>query len=342
MLTMKSIKKIAIIVPNWNGEESIKECLNSLEIQDRSIDYHTVVVDNGSIDRSIDIIEDFKDVILLKQSRNLGFAGGVNKGIEYAINNAFDYVALFNNDAVANKDWLKNLSARIQSNKNIGIVTSKIIDSKNRHLDSTGDYLTIWGLPYPRGRGEAVSDKYDDSLEIFSGSGGASIYRIKMFQDIGLFDKSFFAYYEDVDLSFRAQLAGWKVAYEPSAVVYHQIGATSAKIKGFTTYQAMKNLPMLLWKNVPSRILLKMFPRFLLAYASFMVSAYQRKQFRFALKGLFMAIYLLPFKTFNRYRIMKNRGVTVDYINSLIVYDLPPSADKLRILRDKLRFLFKY
>ncbi len=341
MLTMKSIIKIAIIVPNWNGEKSIKDCLNSLMSRGETLDYRVIVVENGSKDNSIKIIEEeFKDVILLKQIRNLGFAGGVNQGIKYAIQEGFDFVVLFNNDAVADKDWLKNLSENIESGT--GIVTSKIVDAKNKHLDSTGDYLTIWGLPYPRGRGEVVSDKYDNDIKIFSGSGGASLYRVKMLQEIGLFDKSFFAYYEDVDLSFRAQLADWKVIYKPSAVVYHQIGATSGKLKGFTTYQTMKNLPMLLWKNVPTKILFKMFPRFLIAYLGFIVSAYQRKQLSFALKGIFIAICLFPLKTIDRYRIAKNRKVSVEYINSLIVYDLPPNADKLKKIRNKLKFLFKY
>src|SRR6201999_312952 len=96
-------------------------------------------------------------------------------------------------------------------------------------------------------------DKYDKQTAVFVASGGASLYRIKMLQEIGLFDEDFFAYYEDVDLSFRAQLAGWKVAYAPRAVAYHQIGATSGHIKGFTTYQTIKNLPLLFYKNVPRK-----------------------------------------------------------------------------------------
>lgn len=94
-----------------------------------------------------------------------------------------------------------------------------------------------------------------------------------MLQEIGLFDEDFFAYYEDVDLSFRAQLSGWKVLYSPAAIAYHQIGATSSKIEGFTTYQTIKNLPWLLWKNVPSRLLWQVVPRFKLAYVSFFISA---------------------------------------------------------------------
>lgn len=339
---MKSIVKIAIIVPNWNGEKSINSCLESLINQDGSLDYKIIVVENGSTDKSADIINNFQEVVLLKQTKNLGFAGGVNKGIEYAIENGFDYVALFNNDAVAEKKWLLNLVAKIKQDNKIGIVTSKIVDSKNKFIDSTGDFLTIWGLPYPRGRGEKITLKYDNENKVFSGSGGASIYRLKMLKEIGLFDRAFFAYYEDVDLSFRAQLAGWKVFYEPRALVYHQIGATSSKIKGFTTYQTMKNLPLLLWKNVPSRLLIKMLPRFTLAYIGFVVSAYQRKQLKFALKGLFVSFLFIFPKSYSRYKIFKNRKVSVEYINSILIYDLPPNATKLRTLRNKLRVMFKY
>ncbi len=339
---MKSNVKIAIVVPNWNGEKSIANCLSSLLSQNGSLDYRIIVVENGSIDNSINIIESFKDIILLKQSKNLGFAGGVNKGIEYALKKGFDYVALFNNDAVADQDWLLNLVNAFEKDNQIGIATSKIVDSNKKYMDSTGDFLTIWGLPFPRGRKEKISSKYDNHNYVFSGSGGASIYKVKMLKEIGLFDQAFFAYYEDVDLSFRAQLAGWKVFYEPRALVYHQIGATSSKIKGFTTYQTMKNLPLLLWKNVPTGILIKMVPRFILAYVGFIVSSLQRKQLKFALKGVLMACLLFFPKTLSRYRIFKKRKVSVKYINSLLIYDLPPNAHKLRRFRNKHGFMFKY
>ncbi len=129
----------------------------------------------------------------------------------------FDYIGLFNNDAVADKDWLKNLTQVLDENSDTGIVTCKLVDANNQHLDSTGDIYTVWGLPFPRGRGEPVSTKYDDKTDIFAASGGASLYRTKMLEEIGLFDEDFFAYYEDVDLSFRAQLAGWKVKYAPTS-----------------------------------------------------------------------------------------------------------------------------
>jgi GT2 family glycosyltransferase len=236
---------------------------------------------------------------------------------------------------VADKAWLKNLVDELEQNQEVGIATCKLTDSKKELLDSTGDLYTTWGLPFPRGRGEPVSDKYDALTDVFGASGGASLYRVSMFNEIGLFDEAFFAYYEDVDISFRAQLAGWKVKYVPAALAYHQIGATSGKIKGFTTYQTLKNLPIIVRKNVPLQLLPTVLPRFWLAYTAFFWRAVARGQIWPAFKGWFVAFILLPKNFIQRYPIQKNRKVPVDYIRSILTYDLPPNAYKLRNLRAK-------
>lgn len=244
-----------------------------------------------------------------------------------------EYVALLNNDAVAHKDWLKNLVGFLDGHPKAGIATSKICDAEKTHLDSTGDIYTTWGLPFPRGRGEPYSDKYDKDTWVFGASGGASLYRIEMLKQIGIFDDDFFAYYEDIDISFRAQLAGWKVAYVPGAEVYHEISATSSQIKGFATYHTLKNLPMLMWKNVPWALMPKVFPRFVLLHLSITASALSRGQVAPVVKGVSMSIILWPKKLAQRYRVQRNRKVSVAYIDSIITHDLPPNANKLRRLR---------
>ena len=154
-----------------------------------------------------------------------------------------------------------------------------------------------------------------------------------MFNQIGLFDEDFFAYYEDVDLSFRAQLAGWKVLYQPKAEAYHHTGTTSGKIKGFTTYQTFKNYPLLLWKNVPGKLLFRIIPRFTLAYCSIYIASLGGGRGWPATKGAIRMITLLPKKSLERRKIQKGRKVEVGYINSILTHDLPPNADKLRRLR---------
>jgi GT2 family glycosyltransferase len=328
------MQKLCVVIPNWNGEDFLADCLDSLLAQ--SLAAHIIVVENGSVDGSRNLLSSkYPQVETLLQPKNLGFAEGVNVGIRRAMELGAKYVALLNNDAVADKDWLKHLVAFLDKHDRAGIVTGKLISRDNNRLDSTGDLYTSWGLPYPRGRDESLSDNYDDQLWVFGASGGGSLYRVKMLEQIGLFDRAFFAYYEDVDISFRAQLAGWKVGYESEAKAYHQICATSSKIGGFATYQTFKNLPMLFWKNVPWALMPKMFWRFKFAYGSFFVSALARGQTWPAVKGVLMTIVLAPRTLALRFAIGRQRSVTISYIRSIITYDLPPNARKLRAFRTK-------
>jgi GT2 family glycosyltransferase len=332
MPTKSNQPRVLVVVPNWNGADELRACLDS--VQNQTLKNHLVVVDNGSIDTSVAIVEkDYPAIELIRNKTNEGYTGGVNPGFVRAIEMDFDYVAPFNNDAVADKDWLKYLVEYLDKHPKTGIATCKILSADKEHLDSTGDYYTTWGLPYPRGRGDTDTTKYNEAMDIFGASGGASLYRVSMLKEIGLFDDDFFAYYEDVDLSFRAQLAGWKIAYVPKSEVYHEMSVTGARIKGFFTYQTMKNLPILFWRNVPLALMPTILPRFTLVYLSFFMSALQRHQLRFAISGGFRACTLLPKKLVQRKRIQKSRRVSIAYITSIITWDLPPNATKLRILR---------
>jgi len=334
----KSTSSVSVVIPNWNGQDDLPDCLDSLLAQ--SFQHRIIVVENGSKDRSLELLRThYPQIELIIHKRNRGFAGGVNAGIRQAIADKDDYVALFNNDAVADKDWLKNLVADLDVNTDAGIATCKLMSADGKHLDSTGDLYTTWGLPYPRGRGETDLDKYDDRVQVFGASGGASLYRISTLEEIGLFDEDFFAYYEDVDLSFRAQLAGWKVRYVPEAVAYHQIGATSSKIKGFTTRQTMKNYPWLLWKNAPFTVFVRILPRFLVAYYSFLFSAAWRFQTGPALHGYLTMLFKLPKKTVQRWRIQHRRKVPASYIWAILTHELPPNARKLRLLFHPIKTL---
>ena len=325
--------KLAIVVPNWDGVQDLPACLNSLLKQ--TIPATIIVVENGSVDGSLVLLaEDYSGLTVLSQPHNLGFAGGVNVGIRHAIDLGYGFVALFNNDAVAETDWLEKLLGGM-SDSAVGITTCTFMGIDKKHLDSTGDQFTVWGLPYPRGRGESDLAKFENQTEIFGASGGASLYRVSMLKEIGLFDEDFFAYYEDVDISFRAQLAGWKVRYVPEAIAYHDTGSTSRKIKGFTTYQTMKNLPLVVFKNVPTNLLWPILWRFMIAHTLFFLRAVSRGQGWIALKGDAQGTRLLFKKTGERRRIQSSRRVSNDYIWSIITHDLPPNATALRKLRAK-------
>lgn len=334
----KSTQNIAVVIPNWNGKDSLKSCLDSLLEQTQK---HTIlVVENGSSDGSLEFLrEHYPDVQLVVNKANRGFAGGVNDGIRLAMQESFEFVALFNNDAVADPNWLKTLADTLAVEKEFGIATGKLLSANADHIDSTGEGYTVWGLPFPRGRDEPISIHYDELTSVFAASGGASLYRVKMLEEIGLFDEDFFAYYEDVDISFRAQLAAWQVRYVPSAIAYHQIGATSSKIHGFTTYQTMKNLPLVWFKNVPRRYFFRVGIRFWLAYTLFFWHAVLRGQGWSACKGVVRAKLLLLKKVPVRFRIQKGKKVSDEYLWAMITHDLPPSAYNLRRMRTMYRKL---
>ncbi len=330
---------IAVVMLNWNGLEDSLACLSALGAQTQP--HKVIAVDNASADKFCEIIEtEQKDVALLKNSQNLGFAGGVNTGIRYALTHNFAYVALINNDATPEPDWLAELVKTAEEYPQAGIVTGKLL-KKDHTIDSTGDLYTSWGLAYPRGRGTADIAAQKHTEEVFGATGGASLYRSKMFEKIGLFDEDFFAYYEDVDISFRAQLAGWKVLYQPKAVAFHKIGASSSKIKGFTTYQTIKNVPWIFIKNVPLPLFPVILPRLIIAYWSIVFSSIAKGALMPVVKGLCVSSIKTPKKLLERSTIQRHKKVTARYIKSIITHDLPPNATKLRQLRvvlKKIRF----
>lgn len=336
--------EVAVVIPNWNGANGLHRSVESV-LEQTYADLLLIIVDNGSTDNSKEVIQQYasKDLRIhtIWNTSNLGYTGGMNPGLQYALDQGCEYVAALNDDAQADKRWLEHLLEFLKENPTYGIATSKMLHEDGKTIDDTGDIYTSWGLPYPRGRDEKTSKRYDTDTEIFSASGGATVYRCSMLKEIGLFDDDFFAYYEDVDLSFRAQLTGWKVAYVPNAVVYHEQGGTSKRmIGGFTTYQTMKNLPLVLYKNVPRKFLISMGIRLTIARTLFLLRAITRKQGLMALKGDVAATKLIIRKRAERKRIQAMKTVSDDYIWSIIVHDLPPNATALRKIRKPFMRVF--
>jgi GT2 family glycosyltransferase len=351
-----SKKALIVVIPNWNGENFLRPCLESLQRQNRAAD-RIIVVDNGSTDGSKTLVrQHFSDVLLIERERNYGFTGGVNPGIEEAIKQQVDYVVLFNNDAVAEKDWLKNLEAAAGEHPEAGIVTSKFLQMDDkRRIDATGDLYSIWGFPFPRGRDEVDSGQYDkpELGWVFAGSGGASLYRTVMLKEVGMFDQDFFAYYEDQDISFRAQLRGWRVWYEPTAVAYHRMGATSSRIEKtkpsasldeavgykpntFARYHSIKNFYFLYLKNMPGWLFWKYLPFFLSGLALIILNSLRRGQFNPLLRAAAQIIFKTPSMLGKRLIIQTSRMVETSYIDSLLYKAMPPTQKTLLKLRQRI------
>jgi hypothetical protein len=324
-------QQVAIIIPNWNGEDFIINCIESLV--DQSMAAEIVVVDNGSVDLSVSLVKaTFPSTTIIELPKNLGFAGGVNTGIRYALERGYEYVVLFNNDAVADKQWLQRLVEAADRHPRVGIVTGKLMSIDKKHFDSAGETFYDWGVPTPRGRGEKDSGQFDNPAYLFGATAGASLYKSKLINQIGLFDEDFFAYYEDSDINFRAQLSGWEVYYEPKAIAYHHINATAKRIHGLHAYNMSKNMPWLIIKNVPLSLLPEILLRFSLFYCIILAGLVKKGQGIYALKGIFMSLIYLPKKCCQRWYIQRHRNVKDDYIKSLFTIGTPPGASKLSSL----------
>ena len=316
------MNRLAIIVLNWNGADDALNCVKSL--QQQTLRPEIIIVDNNSSDDSVERFEDHvksqkKDApILIKNSQNLGFAGGINTGLVYARKQGFEYIGVLNPDAIADKKWCRALVDELSSQPKCGIVTGILQRRDGKTLDTTGDFYTTWGLPGPRNRDEPVKNAPSKPGEVFGATGGGAIYRAAIFDDIDMFDEDFFMYYEDVDLSFRAQLAGWKVRFTPKAIAYHKVGASSKKVPGLAVYNTFKNLPLVFIKNVPGKLFWYIGLRFFLAYWLIFASAVRHGNGWPAFKGILASIIRKPAAYHKRWSIQKNRRVSVNYIRSII------------------------
>jgi hypothetical protein len=251
------IHQADIIVVNWNGKHFLKDCLESILNQSYK-NTNIILVDNGSDDGSVEYVSrKFKDIEVIPLKENRGFTGANNIGIE---SGAGEFVALLNNDAVAHRDWIREAVKCLELHPDAGFCAAKIVDYYRRDiLDAAGDIYTGGGVNAKRGLGQSV-DTYNSPEYVFGACAAAVVYRRRMLQEIGLFDKDFFIMCEDVDLSFRAQLAGYRCIYCPEAVVYHKTHGTIRGIGKVFSYYGQRNLEYVYFKNMPFRLLFSHLP----------------------------------------------------------------------------------
>lgn len=316
--------KVLVIILNYKGWEDTIKCIESLRKQSYK-DFQIYLIENGSGDESAKKLEPIvsgdKQIIFDQQEVNTGFTGGVNIGIQYAIDNNFDAALLLNNDVQADRDWLKNLVVAAKETK-AEIVTGLLLSKDGKAIDDAGDVYTMWGVPELRSEKKPASEA-PESGYVFGATGGATLYTTALIKEIGLFDETFFAYNEDVDISWRAQLAGHKVYYEKSAVAYHKHSATSSKIPGFTTTQVFQNLPLVYWKNVPLGLLWPIGWRFFLAYNMFIFWKITQGAFVPMVKGIWRSWKLLPHALRQRRKIQRSKVVDNAYLRTIIAPNLP-------------------
>ncbi|MBI1745445.1 MAG: glycosyltransferase family 2 protein [Acidobacteria bacterium] len=215
---------VYIIVLNWNGWKDTLECLESCQ----KLTYprfRMVVVDNDSSDDSTTQIRArFMDLPLIETSENLGFAGGNNAGIQYALEQGAECVWLLNNDTVVAPDTLTELMALLQSDARVGIAGSKVYYyDEPRPLNCAGGRISRFtGYPFNIGRHETDRGQFDARQDVDYILGCSFLIRASAIRATGLMDDRFFLYFEDADWSYRARRQGWRVVLAPKSLVWHK------------------------------------------------------------------------------------------------------------------------
>ena len=274
-LQFEAMKKTAVIIPNYNGEAYLPDCLDALREQSVQ-DFDVIVVDNGSTDGSLSYLRSKKGITLLEMGTNTGFTGAVNAGIKAA--ERADYVILLNNDTRAGRHFVEHMIEAIAKEDDVFSVQGMLRKMDDPGiLDDGGDYYTVFGWAYAKGKDRPIRASRRGG-EIFFACGGAAIYRRDLLMELGLFDDAFFAYLEDADIGWRARRQGYRNLYTPRAQVLHAGSASSgSRYNAFKITHSAKNNVLLLRKNMPLVYRLMLLP--------FLCAGFLAKTIFFALRG---------------------------------------------------------
>ena len=251
--------EMSVIVLNWNGKRFLETCLSALRRQTFR-DFETILVDNGSQDGSVEYVrQHFPDVSMLPLEQNLGFSAGNKAGYEQARG---ELIVLLNNDTEADPHWLEEIHKASRELPGAGTFASKMLffDERSR-IDNCGFDLTSAGATLELGRDEEDGPAWAEPRRVFGACGGAVAYRRSMLEDVGFLDDDFFMSYEDVDLSFRANLQGYECVFIPSAIVYHCVGGTMKNYSARQAFFSQRNVEFVYLKNLPFSLMLRSLPQ---------------------------------------------------------------------------------
>lgn len=249
--------EVSVVIVTWNGLRHLGACLRAVEAQ-QGVRAEIILVDNASTDGTAEFVgAQFPRVRVVPLRENRGFAGGNNAGAREARG---EYVAFLNNDTVADSSWLRALRAGIELTSGFALTTSRIVYVHDPGvIDSAGDGMFRWGGAFKRHHGEPA-ELASAAVEVFGVCGGACLMPKAVFDDLGGFDDDFFASHEDVDLSYRARLRGYRCRYIPDAIVRHHGSATLGTISTFAVFHGQRNLEWMYLKNTPTSLLLRTLP----------------------------------------------------------------------------------
>lgn len=282
------MKKVTAIIVNWNDENVIGECIQSLLDQDKTeIDIDIIVSDNRSNDGSVDSIRrNFPSIHIIENEKNLGFGSAVNRGLSVARG---EYLIFLNSDLVLDSKCIGELTKFLDSDSIVGGVVPKILHVDQRDtINSLGVLINYTGIAYPN----LIGQKDPKQIEPFeTACGGIFMLKKEVYEVVGGFDENLFLYHEDHDLSWRIRLAGWKLLVNPKATMYHHYNFNKG-VKKF--YSSEKNRLYILLKNMEYKTLILIFPALILVELSQWFHAATNGWFILKIKSYLEIIKLLP------------------------------------------------
>ena len=308
---------VSVVIPSYNGMAHLPVCLSSLHAQ-RYQPLEIILVDNGSTDDSVAYVRrEFSDVRIISLAQNQVFAGAVNTGIRAA---AGSLIVLLNNDTEAEPDWLAELVMALQAEPRAGMAASKLrLFDRRELLHSAGDAYGRDGMPINRGVWQPDTGQFDHDSLVFAPCGGAAAYRRSMLDEIGLFDEDLVAYCEDVDLAWRAQLAGYLCVFAPRAIVYHKLSATGGG--RLASFYVGRNVLWVIAKDYPGDLLRKYWPKIVRAQLLIIwntLRAWRGEAARARLRGVVAGLWGLPRILRKRRAVQARRTVSADYLDGVI------------------------
>lgn len=301
---------VSVIIVSWNSAEHLPHCLDSLS-QQTFQDFEVILVDNGSSDQGADGVEQkFPGLDLHVEcfESNLGFAVANNIGARLARGK---WLALLNADAFPKSDWLDKILDAANRYPEFSFFSSRQVQFNQPDiLDGAGDEYHVSGLAWRRYYNYPAQDYGLKEEEVFSACAAAALYNREDFLQVEGFDESYFAYFEDVDLSFRLRLAGGRCLYVPQAEVYHVGSASSGKTSDFVMYHGHRNLVWTFFKNMPGILFWWYLPLHVGTNFFFAVSFLLKGKGPAILRAKLDAFYRLPAIIRKRRRIQETRKIS--------------------------------
>lgn len=314
---------VSVVIPNWNGAQHLPTCLDALRAQTYT-PVEIIVADNASSDESLPLLAGrYPEVRVVALPENRGFTGACNAGMQAANG---EIVVLLNNDTEADPAWLSEIIGALNRHPEAGFAASKMLLFDDRaRFHTAGDLYRIDGRLVNRGVWQRDSGQYDREEYVFSACGGAAAYRRAMLNEIGLLDDDFFFSAEDMDLAWRAQLAGYRCIYAPRAVVYHRLAATGGGVTA--SFYDGRNMIWILVKDYPAALWRKHWRRIICAQivlAWEALRAWRGAAARARLRGMAASALGLPRMLRKRRAIQRGRRVPIAYLESILT---PVPAD---------------